>query len=275
MKLLTPKQREQWEARGFVLLPQALESETVRELTRWVEEIEVWSRGDGPGLHHFEQTDRGPRIARSENFDPHHPGISGFMRGGTLAALLAELLGEPAVLFKEKINYKYPGGGGFFPHQDASAYHFADHHISCMVPLDSATVESGCLWFASDRQEGLLPNQDGRISEAWLRQARWEPVEVTPGDLVFFDSYAPHKSDTNRSDSPRRLIYLTYNAASKGDLRETYYRDKRAQFEAAGDEGPSGHVLMSINDDFLGLPVDRPTATPPAHPTQKRRTSSS
>jgi hypothetical protein len=71
------------------------------------------------------------------------------------------------------------------------------------------------------------------------------------------------------------LIYLTYNAASKGDLRETYYRDKRAQFEAAGDEGPSGHVLMSINDDFLGLPVDRPTATPPAHPTQKRRTSSS
>ena len=106
MKLLTPKQREQWEARGFVLLPQALESETVSELTRWVEEIEAWSSGDGPGLHHFEQTDRGPRIARSENFDRHHPGISAFMRGGTLADVLAELFGEPAVLFKEKINLR-------------------------------------------------------------------------------------------------------------------------------------------------------------------------
>jgi hypothetical protein len=71
------------------------------------------------------------------------------------------------------------------------------------------------------------------------------------------------------------LIYVTYNAASKGDLRETYYSDKRTQFEAAGDEGASGHVLMSINDDFLGIPVDRPTATPPGQPTQERRTSSS
>ena len=51
--------------------------------------------------------------------------------------------------------------------------------------------------------------------------------------------------------------------------------EARAQFEAAGDEGASGHVLMSINDDFLGIPVDRPTATPEGHPTQKRRTSSS
>ena len=256
MTLLTTIQREQWDTRGFVLLRDALKPEMIQELSRWVEEIESWSTGAGAGLHHFEQTDHGPRIARSEDFDPHHSGMSEFMRQGTLGDLLKELFGETAVLFKEKINYKYPGGGGFFPHQDASAYRFGAPHITCMVPLDPATVESGCLWFAAGHERRLLPNQAGRLHAGWLRQARWEPVEVTRGDLVFFDALVPHKSDTNRSNAPRRMLYLTYNAASSGDFRDTYYRDKLTGLEAIGDTGASGHVLMSINDDFLGRPVE-------------------
>ena len=112
-----------------------------------------------------------------------------------------------------------------------------------------------CLWFAAGHERRLLPNQDGRLHAGWLRQARWEPVEVTRGDLVFFDAFVPHKSDTNRSNAPRRMLYLTYNAASSGDFRDTYYRDKLTGLEAVGDTGASGHVLMSINDDFLGRPV--------------------
>lgn len=258
MSVLTAEQRTLWEKQGYVALRGALDAEKVREVTRWFEEVESWSRNDGPGMHHFEQTDDGPRIARSEDFEPHHAGLSGFIRGGIIADVLAELFGEPAILFKEKINYKYPGGGGFAPHQDAPAYRFIDHHISCGVPVDRATQVGGCLWFSPGHHQGLLPNVDGRISEEWLRTATWTPVEVEPGDLVFFDSYAPHKSGTNRADTPRRLMYLTYNAASEGDLRERYYADKRAEFEAAGGTGASGHVRMSINDDFLGRPVGNP-----------------
>ena len=225
MNLLTQSQQEQWEAQGLVVLPQGLEPERIHELTQWVDEIEAWSAGNGPGLHHFEQTDRGPRVARSENFDPYHSGMSAFMRSGIVVDVLEELFGEPAILFKEKINYKYPGGGGFFPHQDASAYRFVDYHISCMVSLDPATVESGCVWFASGQQKGLLPNEAGRIDEEWLRQARWEAVEVAPGDLVFFDSYAPHKSEVTgpldpgvsekELDAARRLGHRLATLAKK------------------------------------------------------------
>ncbi len=258
MAVLSAIQREQWRAHGFVVLRGILDAARVAELTAWVEEIEGWSARHGPGMHHFEQTAAGPRIARSEDFDSSHPGLSSFLRGGLLPTILAELFGEPAVLFKEKINYKYPGGGGFAPHQDAPAYRFVDHHISCMVPLDPATVQSGCLYLAPGHDRGLLPNVDGRISDEWLAHATWEPLEAAPGDIMFFDSYAPHKSDTNQSDSPRRVMYLTYNAASKGDFREPYYADKRAEFAAAGERGASGNVRMSINDDFLGKPVDPP-----------------
>ena len=43
-----------------------------------------------------------------------------------------ELMGEESVLFKDKINYKYPGGEGFQPHQDITAGwgNYTNKHVS-------------------------------------------------------------------------------------------------------------------------------------------------
>ena len=248
--------RSSWDDYGLLVLRSALSASQVADLDDWVGHVEDWSRHDGPGLHHFEQTPDGARVARSEDFDPHHPELSKFIRGGIVADTLASLFGEPAVLFKEKVNYKYPGGGGFAPHQDATAYRFIDHHISVMVPLDPSTIESGCLYFAAGHTEGVLPNEAGRTDETWVSAAEWFPVETQPGDVVFFDSYAPHYSETNRSSRARRAMYLTYNAASAGDHRDRYYADKQRLLEASGGAGDLGGVVISVNDDFLGRPVD-------------------
>lgn len=256
---LTDSERRSWDQRGYVVRRGALESDLVEALDRWVGQVDTWAhRPGGPGLHHFEATEHGPVLARSEDFDPHHAGLSTFMRTGTIPKLLAALFGEAAVLFKEKINFKAPGGGGFAPHQDSTAYRFAERHISVMVPLDEATIESGCLWFADTNVTSILPNTDGRIDPDWVAAHEWTPVEVSPGDLVAFDGLAPHRSETNHSDRSRRVMYLTYNRASDGDHRDRYYADKRAELDAAGDAGRSGNVLISINDDFLGKPVAGP-----------------
>ena len=97
----------------------------------------------------------------------------------------------------------------------------------------------------------------GRIDEALAAGLDWRPVLLDPGDLLFFDSYTPHYSDTNRSERPRRAAYLTYNAASRGDFRDRYYADKRADFAAAGDDFEGERVRISIIDDFLGRPVQQ------------------
>src|SRR5262245_29563939 len=81
----------------------------------------------------------------------------------------------------------------------------------------------------------------------------WQPVELQPGDLLWFDSYVPHRSGTNTTATARRAWYLTYNAASAGDLRSTYYDDKR---EAFADVAGGDRVRLSITDDFLGRPVE-------------------
>ncbi len=264
---LTAEQLAAWRADGWLHLEGVLGADRVAELDSWVQEVAGWAEhhvahdDDGPGLHHFEQTDRGPVIARSERFADAHHGLGSFLRSGVIVEVLEQLFGEPAVLFKEKVNYKHPGGAGFAPHQDAVAYRFVDHHISVMVPLDPATVASGCLHLAPGHRRGTLETDArGRVAEAVAATLAWRPVEVAPGDLLFFDSYAPHRSDTNTSDRPRRALYLTYNAASKGDHRARYYDDKQAELDREGATFTGERVRMSIIDDFLGRPVQVPDA---------------
>lgn len=254
---LDDEQRAAWARDGYLVLRGALAPERVAEISGWVDEVEGWAAGDGPGLHHFEQTDHGPAIARSEDLIGHQNGLRALLTEGLLVDLAGQLFGEPALLYKEKVNYKQPGGGGFAPHQDAPAYRFIDHHISVMVPLDPATVASGCLWAARGHERGLLPRDGNRgLTDEVVAQLEWHPVELEPGDLLWFDSYAPHRSETNTTDRPRRALYLTYNAASAGDFRTTYYEDKRAELDTL--DGEAATVRLSIADDFLGRPVEAP-----------------
>jgi hypothetical protein len=259
---ITDQERRRWRTTGRLAQRGRLDQGMVDQLTAWVDTLSEWATTpNGPGLHHWEQTDNGPVLARSEYFADAHPELGAFLRGPLLGETLAALLGEPAVLFKEKVNYKHPGGGGFAPHQDATAYRFVDHHLSVMVPLDPATIASGCLWFAAENEPRILSHTEGRIAPEIVESLDWEPVEAVPGDLVFFDSFAPHRSDTNTTDSARRILYLTYNAASAGDLRAAYYADKVAEFNREGDafaptDHAPGQARISINNDFLGRPVD-------------------
>ena len=244
--------RGRWDGDGWLLVAGALSPAAVADVSAAVDEVAGWADVGGPGLHHWEQTASGPALARSEDFVDRHPVLGELIRG-VLLDQAAALLGEPAVLFKEKVNHKQPGGAGFAPHQDATAYRFVDHHVSCMVPVDPATAASGCLDVVSGRhREGVLANEHGRLAPAVVAGCRWEPAEVQPGDLLWFDSYTPHRSGTNTTDRPRRALYLTYNAAAAGDWRDRYYTDKTAELAAAAS---GARVRISINDDFLGVPV--------------------
>lgn len=246
---------------GWLVVPGALTPAQLDAIDAALNRLEQWAGDGGPGLHHFEQTDTGAVLARSEDFVHDDQVLHDLILGGIVVEILGELFSEAAVLFKEKVNYKHAGGGGFAPHQDATAYRFVDHHISCMVPLDPATPASGCLHVAPGYEAGQLATDErGRIEEATAAGLRWQPVQLEPGDLLFFDSYTPHYSDTNTTDRSRRAAYLTYNAASLGDHRDRYYADKRAEFADKGDDFGGERVRISISDDFLGRPV---TGDPP------------
>ena len=237
---------------GWVLT-RTLDADATATLRAWVDELMAWP-DTGPWLHYREQTDAGPRLCRTENFVPSHPGLRALLTEGALPALAGLILGEDAVLYKEKINYKAAGGAGYAPHQDAPAYPFLDRHVSCMVAIDDADAENGCLEVVSGAHGELLPVDDrGCIRADVVAAMRWETVPVAAGATLWFHSRTPHRSGPNRSDRDRRALYPTYNARSEGDLRDAYYREKLAAFAAGGDAGD--RVRVSLIGDFEGRPV--------------------
>jgi hypothetical protein len=230
-----------------------LPADEAAELRGWIDEVAAWP-DEGEWLHHREMTDDGPKLCRSENLVPFHTGLRGLLTEGPMLDAASALLGEPAVLYKEKVNYKLPGGAGYAPHQDAPAYPFVAKHVSCLVAIDDAGIDNGCLEVASGAHHELLPTDErGCIRADVAATFTWEPVPVRSGQTVWFHSWTPHRSGANRSSHARRALYPTYNAASEGDLREAYYRDKLALFaegHASGDR-----VQVSLIGDFEGRPV--------------------
>ena len=237
---------------GWVLTDDVAAHE-VEALQRWVDEVASWPIGGGPWLHHRELTEAGPQLCRSENFVPFHDELRGLLTE-RLAVTAGLLLREPAVLYKEKINYKLAGGAGYSPHQDAPAYPFIETHVSCMVAVDDASLDNGCLEVVDRMHAEVLPmDERGCIADGVVRSLEWHAVPLRAGQTLWFHSRTPHRSGPNRTTSHRRALYPTYNAASHGNLREDYYREKLERFAAQ----PAGErARVSLIGDFEGIAAE-------------------
>src|SRR5262245_23815857 len=233
---LTSEQVANYHERGWLLARNFVAPDEVEALARWTDELAGQPEEPGKQMVYGEASliDAKTRIIqRIENFCPHHAGFDAFVRAGRIREAVDQLLGEPACLFKEKINFKMPGGAGFELHQDQQAgwSRYAEMFITALVTIDRATIENGCL------ELGDGPRVTGLIGEEWRPLTAEEmngfglvAVPTEPGDVLFFDSYAPHASKANMTDRARRILYLTYNAASAGDHCARYFGEKRASF---------------------------------------------
>lgn len=254
MTALETRIQDEWNARGWVRLVALLPKSTVARLPSWVDAISNEPEGDeGRRLHYYEQTDHGPVMCRTERYIDDHRGLRDLITTPPLVDVAACLLGEAAVLYKEKVNYKHPGGAGFAPHQDAMAYRFAQNHVTCLVAVDAMSEDNGCLEFARGTFESILPdNGDGCLDDDTAGQLNWEPVPVPPGGVIFFSSLVPHRSGPNRGVHSRRALYLTYNGRSAGDLREAYYEARAKEMRNAPGRGAS---RISNIGHFQGRPI--------------------
>ena len=173
--------------------------------------------------------------------------------------MASELFGEEAVLFKEKINFKLPGGGPFREHQDSPAWTFFNQskHLTALVCLDDMTKENGALEFG-DQQYVVHPHPGGVLDQEISKKLTWEMVETKAGDVVFFSDMVPHRSPPNLSDKPRRAMFLTYSLKSEGDFRQEYFRLKREEFppekeRVRGKDYSSSKIDIRFN---LANPID-------------------
>jgi len=233
---LTARQIENYGKTGWLLAQGFFKPEEVATISQWTDDLAAWPEVPGKQMVYHESSliEAGTRvIQRIENFCPYHPGFDKLVRAGRLCAAVEQLFGAPVLLFKEKINFKMPGGAGFEPHQDQQAgwSRYTSVFVTALVTIDRATIDNGCLEMAdAPRFSGLIGEEWRPLTTAEMAGFKLVPVPTEPGDVLFFDSFAPHASKPNLTKVPRRILYLTYNPASEGDHRLRYFADKRANF---------------------------------------------
>lgn len=234
--LLTPEQIDSFKRDGFLVVRRLFDAAEMRDIDAWTDTVLGWREEPGRHMVYYENslTDKEKKVvSRIENFCPYHDSFDKLMNDSAMFGMVSQLLGEKAVLFKEKINFKMPGGDGFKPHQDAQAGWnvYTDFHITALVSIDPATEKNGCLEMVKGfHDKGLVGDEWAPLDDNAMAGMDFVSCPTEPGDVVFFDSYAPHQSAPNFTDKPRRVLYITYNRASEGDHREQYYADKRKSF---------------------------------------------
>lgn len=171
-------------------------------------------------------------LSRIENFLDDRTELRYFVNT-RVKNTLNEVTGNDMVLFKDKLNWKLPGGGAFKPHQDFEAWSDfkLTNFVTCALFADNSTNKNGCLEFARGvHNKGILRNNYGCLDPEIVESLNWQKVETTPRDILLFDSYTPHKSDVNRSKHQRRIYYFTFNLKEEGDYYQAYFNKKRLVF---------------------------------------------
>jgi 2-aminoethylphosphonate dioxygenase len=242
---LSAQQLADYRRDGFLVCRGLFGPDEVARLRQATVEVQGWPERPGVWMVYGEkslQDSERRLINRIENFYPYHAGFKALFDGEKLLGRVDDLFGEPAVLFKDKINFKLAGGDGFKPHQDQQAgwSTYADLFITAMVSIDSTTAENGCLELcAGQHTRGLLGEEWKPLTDDDMRQLGGRAVPTRPGDAVFFDSYTPHASSPNLTAERRRVLYITYNRRSAGDHRVQYFADKRKSFPPDIERDPN------------------------------------
>ena len=256
MKCLTEQQVKKYQKDGFLLLKYLFSEEEMEPVIKSIEKFSSMKPNDwelGKEMVYYETSTENENeriLCRIERYVGYHSEFQKLANSEKILGVLEDLMGGPCVLFKDKINFKRPGGGGFRPHQDVQARwdDFVKYTMSVMISTDRSTPENGCLEVApGHHKRGLIGKYDRPLEGDDLMRMKFEKVSTEIGDVLFFDHFTPHQSKPNKSNKPRSNIYLTYNLLSDGQHRDEYLDRKRRELPP-DNERKDG---MKFNDSAI------------------------
>ena len=233
---LTNEQLNYYGENGFLVIDPVFDEKELIELRLAADELLVKSGpivNSNPRLEIEPETYLDELVVRKiEPIIDVVPALKTLANDARLMAPAAQIFGEPAILFEDKLNYKPPYVGSAYPlHQDYSYWQeYTDQLITVVLYLDEATVKNGCLRFVpGSHKQRLMERQSGSAHSIEMEDpgiAVNAPGKA--GSLVLFSCYTAHHSYPNTSKKGRRTLLLTYNSTSDGDTYPVY-KGKHAQ----------------------------------------------
>ena len=160
---------------------------------------------------------------------------------------LKDVFGFNFNIFKDKYNFKPPGGEGFFCHYDGvfyfydsnnkkkrGWYEYADYFVNVAIPMDpcserNATLEMSQIHNLAFDKLILNTKNDGTpdLLENVEKKLNFQTLNLNIGDIAIFSNLTPHRSKKNNSSISRRILYYTYTPEKFGNNYEKYFFDKK------------------------------------------------
>lgn len=226
---LAEDQRQFFRENGFLSIPQVTTPEEVAELRTFYDDV-----FDHPEKHGLRRVDRSPKgepdslfqIHSAERQFPHLLETSYFRNARAAAAQLLGVEVEEVTGYNHMLR-KPPRHGAVTPwHQDEEGWSlgtparmFVHRALNCWMPLDNATLESGCMQFipGSHQREEHYPHVD-RGDGTFVRIAYGfdendsVACPIPAGGATFHHCRTLHYSGPNTTDNPRRAMVFVFHA---------------------------------------------------------------
>lgn len=190
------------------------------------------------------------KLRRIENVVKYSKDAKEIITKKKIKLILKKMIGTN-VLFKDKLNFKFPNSKGFKPHIDGHFTwidknnklrrgwkEYSNSFINVVIPLENTNLENGCLEI-SEKEDTLkylgktwddinrkTIKYSPKIKKKYLHKIKFIPIELNVGDLLLFDWKLCHRSKDNKSNSSRMIFYATYAKSNSKNLKEKYYTDK-------------------------------------------------
>ena len=258
MNFLTYEQQRSFSDDGFVQLPAFLPQETVQILHAELCRNDPFQRV-GP-LDYLGFT------------EPSEDLLGRIVRSERLIHMAETLLSGSCYHFHSKVVRKPPGNEFVLDwHQDYGSWYkdgcLMPLLVTAVIALTPANCNNGCLRFLRGshrmgRMDRLAEGHESysyfslapRRLEAVLERFDEIPIDMRPGDALFFHANTLHASGSNLSYDSRILFEITYNAVTNQPVfADQSYHQFTPLEPVADDELSSGSIinyqnLVDVND---------------------------
>lgn len=218
---LSAHQREFFEHNGFLWLDAITTPDEVRRMRVIYDRLFDSGAGREDGLL-YQLGDRLPQLVEPSRYAPELKDTEYFANARAIATQLFGDDLEPDI--GEHMIYKPPMIAGETPWHQDQAYHdpgLVYRNVNFWLPLDDATVESGCMHFVpGSHRLDVLPHRpiggDPSVDGLEVDMSQFERDSVAcpipAGGCTMHASYTLHYAGPNRSETPRRAYILVLRA---------------------------------------------------------------
>lgn len=228
-RVLSQRQREDYFAKGYLLVERAVPMDWIERLRAVTDEMVARSRSCTVSDEVFDlepgHSAEKPRLRRLSSPVEHHPLYWDFVTRSPIADIVADLVGPDVRFHHSKLNFKWAEGGEAVKwHQDIQFWPHTNYSpLTVGTYLHDCGPDQGPLGVIPGSHEGPLYDQynergewTGCLSDADLARAALDTAEYLmgpAGSITLHNCRTIHGSKPNLSDIGRPLLLNTLSAA--------------------------------------------------------------